>query len=475
MEVLRTLGAGSGLDTKAIVKALVEAQREPVRKLLDARAERIAARLSALGQFRAGLDGLVAALAQRVNAGAVSPQPRISDPTVLSLALDPGAALPERSVEVRELATAQVLASAPVADATAAIGQGTLTIRFGTVAGAGPAEGFTPASRPDLVITIGPERSSLAGIRDAIDTAARQAGAPVRAELVTDDAGTRLVIRGETGAAQGFLIEAAGDPTLDAVAFAIGSGGLTRTVVARDAEIRLDGVTLKRPTNNLTDVLPGARLTLLRAAPGTPVRVSAARQASELAQVVRDVAGALSQLVALGAELRRGGQDGGSAAALAADSTARRIATDLTTLSTRRLVDGPGPASLAELGVRTARDGTLTVDEVVLARVVTDDPAAVERIVRALAQPVGPGGEGSPLRRMARTLAEVAEGRPGRPGALQREQADLERQRRLLEARMARTEAALTRQFALVDARVGESRRLEAALKLQVDLWRRER
>jgi hypothetical protein len=76
---------------------------------------------------------------------------------------------------------------------------------------------------------------------------------------------------------------------------------------------------------------------------------------------------------------------------------------------------------------------------------------------------------------MGQQLRDAVQGRLGQPGALQREAQDIARQRQQLDQRMARTEASLVRQFQLLDTRVGESRTIEAALKLQIDLWRRER
>lgn len=475
MSIVRTLGAGSGLDSAALVKALVGAQREPVQQLLDQRAARVESRISALGQFRAALDALNNALGQRVSSGSVSPLPRVSDPSVLVLRPDPDVTLPQRSIRVLALAAPQVLSSAAVADPQAPMGEGALTLRFGQVAGAGAVDGFEASGLADLVVTIGPDRVGIAGIRDAINDAAAQEGAPVRAELVNDAGGTRLVLRGDPGLAGGFLVETSGDSALDAFAFSAGSSGLDRVSAATDAEIRLDGLLVRRATNEISDLLPGVRMTLLKAAPETVVNVEVSRSSAELSQVVRDIAGALNELVAIGRDLTRGAVGGGSAGALVADSTARRVVQGLSALTTRPLLADGGLTSLAALGVTTTREGSVTVNEAILARAVTDDPVAVERIVKALAAPAGFLTPGSPLRQMGAQLRDAVQGRIGQPGALQREAQEIARQRLLLDQRMSRTEAGLVRQFQLLDARVGESRSLEAALKLQIDLWRRER
>jgi flagellar hook-associated protein 2 len=474
MDIFGALGAGSGLDTATLVRDLVAAQRAPLQQLLDDRQARVEAKVSALGQFRSALDALNGALTQRISDGAVSATPTVSDPSILAVRLDPGVTLPSQAVRVKTLAAIQTLASAPVADPSAVVGQGTLTFRFGTVAGTAAATGFTAGAVPDLAVTIGAANDSLTGLRDAINDAAAQAGAPVQAQILADSDGSRLVLRGAFGAASGFTVEASGAPGLQAYAFTVGGGSLNRTAVATDAEVILDGVTLKRPSNNVSDLIPGARLTLLKAAPDTAVTIAAERSTAEMAQVVRDVAGALSELVGIGRELSRGAGSAASAGALVADSTTRRVIQGLGSLTTRPLIaaNGTAPRTLAELGITTTREGSISVNEGRLQAAVRDHPAAVESIVRALGEAPSFGSAGSPLRQMATQLAEAQAGRLGQPTALQRESQDIARQRLQLDDRMTRLQTNLTRQFQLVDVAVGQSRAIESSLKLQIDIWR---
>lgn len=473
MNILGSLGAGSGIDMKTLVRDLVRAQREPQVALLDRRQERVEARISALGQFRSALDALNSALVQRVQAGSVSAAPRVSDPTILGLQVAPGVALAPQAIEVRALAAAQTLASASRPDPGAPVGQGTLTFRFGTVAGTGPATGFTPSTTPDLVVTVGPGDDSLTGLRDAINAAAGAANAPVVASILTDVDGARLVLKGRNGAASGFTVTAGGDPALDDFAFTVGGGGLSRTVVAADAEIVRDGVTLRRPDNRVTDLVTGATLTLLRAAPGVTVSFAAERSQAELAAVVRDLGGALSELLGIGRELARGGNATSGPGALVADSTTRRVIQSLTTLTTRPLVapEGDAPTRLAELGLRLTREGAVQVDEARLQQMIADHPAAVERMVRALADQGSLFTPGGPLRQLSVQMAVAVDGRAGQPTALAREAQAIARARADLDTRMERLEAALTRQFAGVDTAVGRSRATQTFLQQQIDLW----
>ncbi len=471
--ILTSLNAGSGIDVKALVGQLVAAERAPRQALLDDRQARVTSRISALGQFRSALDALVGALDTRVSSGSLSGIPTVSDPSILTYRVDPGTVIARQQLEVRQLARGQTLASAAVTDAAAPIGQGTLTLRFGAVAGTTDATGFTAGTVPDLVVTIAPGDDSLTGLRNAINDAAAAANAPVQAQIVTDSNGSRLLLRGSLGESAGFTIEA-DTPALAAFAFAQGSvGGLARTQTATDALVAIDGVELRRATNAINDLVPGARLALARAAPGTLVTIEAQRDRGELAQAVRDVAGALNELAALGRELSGGLSATGSAGALVSDSATRRALQALGALPSRQLVTplGGAPSRLNEIGLTLDRNGNFIIDGARLSRAVEAHPEAVEKLITALNTRSNPGAPAGPLRQLADSFRLAAQGSAGQPTALQREQAAIARDRTALDARITRTQETYTRQFAVLDRAVGQSRALQDFLKQQIDIW----
>lgn len=479
--VIQTLNAGSGIDVKALTASLVAAERDPRVKLLDQRQTQVEARISAMGQFRSGLDGVVAALDSRVRSGVLSAIATVSDASVLGLSFSAGAVLPRQQIEVRALAQGQTLSSAPVADAAAPVGQGTLTFRFGAVGGTGAATGFEAGTLADLVVTIGPDQDSLTGLRDAINDAAASAGLSIEARILSDSAGARLQIRGATGAAQGFVIEAAGDPALAGYAFGEGiASSLSRTQGAADALLVVDGLELRRPSNVVSDLLPGATLTLKKASPGQLVAIEASRDVSELSQAVRDVAETLNQLVQFGRSLSAGaGSGAATSGALVADSTTRRVLQMLGSLSTRELLpaDGTQPTRLADLGITVDRTGAFSIDEARLARLVTEQPAAVERLIGALnargsaATQTLPATPAGPLRQMAALFKTAVDGEPGQPTALARAATAIANERTALEARMERLTATYTRQFTQLDLAVGQSKQLMSYLDQQIALW----
>lgn len=474
--VFNSLNVGSGLDVRSLVTGLVEAERAPRAEALTAREARVAARISAQGQFRTAIDALVTALGTRVASGSLSGIPAVSDPSILTMRVDPGTLVARQTLEVRALAQGQTLSSGTGVDPEAPVGLGTLTFRFGTVAGTTAATGFTPGRIADLTVTVTPGDDSLEGLRRAINDAAAVAGAPVQAQIVRDADGSRLLLRGSMGQESGFIIETSGDPSLGRFAFSnTGPSNLSRTQVAQDARVAVDGVELRRPANAIDDLVPGARLALGRAAPGTLVTVSAARDTAELAQVVRDVAGALDELSAIGRELSSSGTATGSAGALVSDSSARRALGNLARLTTEAILpeNGAAPRRLSDIGISLTREGNFTVNEARLAAAVRDHPAAIEAMITAVNRPASFGQPAGALRAIGDQFRVATTPAAGQPTALQREQADIARQRGLLETRMARLTETYTRQFAALDRNVGQSRALQDFLTQQIDIWTR--
>jgi flagellar hook-associated protein 2 len=472
VNILTSLSAGSGIDVKALTEQLVAAEKEPRQKLIDSRSARVEARISALGQFRTALDALVSALDTRLASGALSGIPAVSDPGVLTFTVAPGTTIPRQSLEVRQLARGQTLASSVIADAAAPVGQGTMTIRFGAVGGTAEAGALSPAALDALVVNIGPDDDSLVGLKNAINDAAALAGAPIQAQIVTDANGSRLMLRGSMGEASGFIVETEGDSGLEAFRFQEGvGGGLSRTQTATDALVAIDGVELRRPANAISDLVPGARISLAKAAPGQIIILEAVRSTAELGQSVRDIAGALNELASLGRQLSS--SSSGSVGALTADSATRRALQQMTNLTSQPLIAavGSAPTRLSDIGLTLDRYGNFTIDETRLTRAATDHPAAVEALVSALNTKASGTSSAGPLRQLAEDFRLVAEGAAGQPTALQLEKAAIARDQLALNDRIERAQASYTRQFTALDLAVGRSRAMQSYLQQQIDLW----
>ena len=378
--IVNTLGSGSGIDTDKLVTDLVAAQRAAADKQLTARKDGAAAKISALGQVTSTLSAFSTALNSLAADGTLSAQATSSDTSAVAASFTTKGAALNSVIEVKRLAAAQTLSSAPVPSASAAVGQGTLTFSLGTVTSSGGAATGFAATMPSasFTVTIGPADDSLTGVVNAINAA--KGG--VTASVVTDSMGSRLVLKGATGGANGFTVTA--DPALSAFGFGVGQTGLTLNADARNAQVVLDGVALEAPSNTLT-ALPGVKLDLRKAEIGKTIALTASRDTGALSEAVSAYVAAYNEVQSLLTSLTKAptsdkAADGG---ALRAEASIRTLQARLKSLTSTKLLPSGTPASLAEIGVKTNRDGTLAVDGSALSRAVAADPDRIEMLLTA--------------------------------------------------------------------------------------------
>ena len=364
--ITTSLGAGSGIDIKSLTEQLAAASKAPREALIVRREEANKAKVSALANAMSGLDSFSTALSTLTGGGTLLTQPTVSDSDVLTATALPGSRLGALTgqIEVLQLAQAQTLASAPVPSATAAIGQGTLTLT-------------TAAGSFDLAV--GADNDSLAGLARTIN----ENNAGVSASVITDGAGAaRLVLKGATGARNAFSLSTADTSglerfTYDAVS---NSGGLTRAQTAQDAVVKLDGVEVSRPSNSIGGLISGVQLELKKPSAGSPVSIGTKRPTEALGQAVRDFVDAFNEMRKILDTATAAPKDGGSAGPLRGDLALQEMSRELARIPSRTLNSGGGFASLSQVGVATNRDGTLRVDPVRLNEALASDPAGVEAL-----------------------------------------------------------------------------------------------
>lgn len=475
--VLTTLGVGSGIDTTALIDALVKAERDPRDAALAARSTKVEARVSGLSQVRSGLTALVTALTSRTQGGALGPLPGSSDTSVVAASATNGATplLNPAELEVKTLAAGQTLVSASLA-AGAAVGKGVLTLRSGTLTpdGSGGFE-FSGNGADAVEVTIDDRNDTLGGLRDAINVAQVGRANPVQASIIADSTGARLVLKGPTGAAAGFILTAdpadpqATPPGLTRFVHSPAVTAMTTAATARDAALVLDGVAVTRPKNNFSDLIDGVTLDLRKASPGSVVTIAATRDGDGLKTAVRDLVAALNALNTLTAGLVKAGSDGVDAGVLAGDGTMRRLRGQLTALTATPTTPGVGglPSRLADLGIVTGRDGGLTIDETRLGAAVAAAPDAVERLLVALTVSTVAGK--GPLATIAAGLSGGAAG--GADSRYTREQAAITRDKTALDGRMTAYRATLVKQYAAMEQAVAASKSIQTFLKAQIDAW----
>jgi len=361
--ILTALNAGSGIDTSALVTNLVTANYGPKLDAQTAKETANTAKISELATLKNGITSFSSALTTLIQGGTLNSQPTSSDSTILTATTKAGATISSLSaqLEVRQLAQAQTLVSANIP--AGAIGQGDMTLTTST---------------GTYTVTVDAAHDSLSGLAQQIN--AQNAG--VTASVVTDSNGTRLMIKGATGAANTFTLSANAGAAAGLSQFTWDgtTGGMTRAQEAKDAIIRQDGVDVTRSTNTVSDLIDGVTLNLVSAKPGTTVSLGVTHPTDSITQAVGDFVSAYNTLIGELKSATAAAAGSTAAGAFNGNSSIKSMMTQLAKLTSTTLSTSGTVSTLAEIGVSTNRDGTLSLDTTRLSKVMASDPAGVEAL-----------------------------------------------------------------------------------------------
>ena len=470
--IIKTLGSGSGVDTGAIVSALVEAQYAAKNDQLAKRQETLSAQISGVSRLRSSISGFDAALASLIAGGGLASKLTSSNEAALKVTAMDGADLSalSASVGVTQLAAAQVSSTNTAVARASAWQTGTLTLRMGrdVVNSAGAVTGFT-ASGSAIPISITAADNTLDKIAAKINATAGVAATGVVASVIEDGAGARLVLRGPSGSDKAFELAVSGaggsGNALANLAVSRTSTVTTSGTRARDAIVQVDGVRYQRPTNSVEGVVAGVKLDLL-APTTTPATLSLAKPTAALSAAVSDFVSAFNEMLATLKE-----QSDPVTGVLRGETAVGGLARNLRTLTTAVLVPSAparAPRTLADLGVATARDGTLSVDAKRLSAVLGANPSAVEAMFGAGT------GLSAALGSVAKQATDKVYGLDAATMRYTREAGKITlEQEKLLQATTA-TRTRLTQQFASMDSRVAAYKSQQDFMKQQVDAWNRD-
>ncbi|MCB1935357.1 MAG: flagellar filament capping protein FliD [Nitrosomonas sp.] len=375
--MLSTPGIGSGLDVNGIVNQLMSVERRPLIAL-DSKEAKQQTQLSAFGALKGALSAFQSSLSglsslDKFNANTA----KLTDSSLASVSASTSAIPGNYDIEVQTLAQAQKLKSGNFASSNTQIGSGTLTIQFGTY------DGDTFTLNPEKAaqsITITPADSSLAGVRDAIN----QSDAGISASIVNDGSGDRLVIASkDTGLSNALKITIADDDGnnsdnagLSRLAYDASKHGisnLSETVAASNAAMVIDGISISKASNTITDAIEGVTFNLLKANAGTTTTLSIARNTAEVEKSISSFVDAFNDLNQTITDLSKYNAETRQASVLAGDFTVRSIQNQLRNELLKPLeTAGGGLSILAEAGISFQDDGSLKFDSSKLNSIIND-------------------------------------------------------------------------------------------------------
>lgn len=458
--IITTLGAGSGINMAQLASDLAAAQFLGRTERLSAKSEQLTAQISAASTLKNAITTLASSFGDRVRTGDLAAAPSLANSAVAKASVPFGSSgKGSYSLEVTQLAKRQALSSGSFASATSTVGAGTLTLRFGTIDGS-----FSPdAARDPVDITIA-SGATLADVASAIN--ASESG--VTAYVANTTTGARLVLKGEEGAANGFVLEAAEtEPGLAALAWEPATGDPDQLLAtASDATFFLDGLPMTSASNNTGTVAPGLQLTLTGTNIGAPTQITFSNPSDAVSSTMTDLVAALNELVTAVKDVTN--KDTGE---LRSDPGARALKQALTKLTTEVVMPnatGDEPRTLSDLGLTLSRDGSFTLDSERLTATLERDPDAVSAMFTT-----GIYGVYSTLDKLSRNTTSISNPSSlgGSIARYQRMSAEITEQTTELAEKQEDLRVRMVARFAKADTQVAASQSTLTFLQQQIDAW----
>ncbi len=469
--MLSSPGIGSGLDISGIISKLMQVEQRPLTQLSTKEAKQ-QAQLSAFGSLKSALSSFqdsVKALSKPALFD--SYKATLVDTSLATVSASSNAAAGTHDIEVLSLAQAQKIKSETFAATDTVIGSGTLTIEFGTYNSDGT---FTAnADKVAQTITIDPAKSTLAEIRTAIN----DANIGVTASIVNDGNGNRLVISSkDTGLANALKItvnDTDGNHTdntgLSQLAFDASTGGtmnMTETMPAKNAEMVIDGITIQKASNTISDALEGVTFNLLKANPGTSTTLTVEKDKSSVEAAIKTLVTSYNELEKTISNISRYDIASNQGSVLTGDSTVRIVQNRLRAMLTGNQLAAGGISSLSELGISFQKDGTLKLDDSKLSSVLADPDKNIAAFFAT--QPDKAEGFASRLGELVDGMTRNDGLIPSRMDGINNTIKNIGKQREALEFRLEGVEKRLRAQFTALDAMVASMTQTSNYLQQQL-------
>lgn len=368
-------GLGNGLDFGPVVEQLVKVAHLPVDRLtakkatLNSKSTDYATLSTKLIVLQGASDKL--RLATSFDRTATS----VSNAGVLSAVGSSTATPGTYAIRITQLAQSHQItnrsATAVAAATTDIVGgaSGTFTFRVGSGANQTVSLGAT---------------ATLEDLRGAIN----DLGAGVTASIINTGSDTtpanRLVLTSSsTGASNGITI-VADNTNLDFLN-AGGTGGIDTLQAAQDATLSvgdpaLNPVTLQRSSNTVSDAIPGVTLTLTGTTGTASAQVSVTRDVSGVKENIKALATAYNEVVKFINERNTydvATKQGGN---FFNEPTVRGVLSQIRTALSSTVGGLSTLSTVGEIGFKTERDGTVTVDEAKLDSALSANYAAVKNL-----------------------------------------------------------------------------------------------
>ena len=374
---------GSGLNITQIVDSLVQAEQVPQENQIQTKIDAKNTAISAIGEIKSALSKLSTSLATlsgntslKVNSTSSAISATISDPST-AVAIN-------STISISTLAKGQTLAFEDYSSNTSLVGAGSLVLERGDWSSGSFVASATVTSTSLTVTTT----DTLESLKDKIN--ALDYGVTASVLGAGDDTFT-LVLKSSDGKENALRITATESPS--------GSGlsnidntttnASKQKLAGTDAAFTVDGISLTRSSNEITDLFTGYTVNLNSSTTvngtDTPASMIGSVDTTSATANLNSFVSAINEARTLLNEKVFRGSASESAGDLSDDPVIRNIQKQLNSLTTNQLTGfGANGAYLSNLGVRTEKNGLLSLNTTVLENELKTNPTSLDAIFNSM-------------------------------------------------------------------------------------------
>lgn len=328
-----------------------------------------------LSTLSSGLSSLATAVVNSLatnafatRAATISSTGDVSASSALSMSVSNGAATGDHTLTISQVATAQKVVGTSQSSQTSALGySGTFSLGLGS------------GSTADITVT---STMSMQDVVDAIN--AQTSTTDVQASIVQVSSGSyEMVLTGTEDAADISYSSTSGDDILNELGVTDSTGAFADVLqTSQAAEFSLDGISMTRDTNDITDVLTGVTFNLLQATTsGATINISIEPDTSQIETAVESLVTNYNTFRDAVIAQQATASDGtaASSAVLFGDGTMRDIMDALQNALTSTV----GGLTMADLGLSFNEKNELELDTSTLSNVLSTNLSGVTTLLSA--------------------------------------------------------------------------------------------
>jgi len=412
-------GISTGIPTDQLVQSILQQERAPLDRL-QARQTANNQKKSILQSIRTALTNLATSVSS-LNSSSLSARTVTSSDAAAVSATANGSVAGSYDISVSQLATKARLETVNF-----------LSSPNDSVGDAGDVYTIVGKNGETGIITLEEGKTSLADLNDAIN--AKSADTGVSSTIVQKKPGEYHLVLSSTETGEGTN---GGDINITS-----GSGNtlfsnVTKTT-AQNAKFTLNGVEMERASNTITDAVDGVTLTLNKADENKTINLNVALDKDSVIKAYQDVVSKFN------AAYKAYSSATGKGGIFSGDTSLQSMFSQLRSSLTGAVEGG----SSALLGLKTERDGTMSLDTKMLGEALEKNPDMVGRVLdkasettKTFVDSLTSSGGG--------TLTSFING-------IDTVNSNLSKQIDTLQARLDRRKEVLTAQFARLESLVGQ-------------------